>query len=48
MKFLQQFSGILILLAAGAIHTQILPTKPIRIVTGGAGGVLDFSARVLA
>lgn len=48
MKFLQQFSGILILLAAGTIHAQIFPTKPIRIVTGGAGGVLDFSARVLA
>jgi len=34
------------LFATGA-WGQTYPTKPIRIVTGGAGGVLDFSARLI-
>ena len=36
------------LLLASFATAQTFPTKPIRIVTGGAGGVLDFSARVIA
>ena len=36
------------LLLASFATAQTFPTTPIRIVTGGAGGVLDFSARVIA
>jgi len=36
------------LLLASFATAQTFPTKPIRIVTGGAGGVLDFSSRVIA
>ena len=48
IAFLQRFLGVPTLLVACAINAQTFPTKPIRIVTGGAGGVLDFSARVIA
>jgi len=48
ITFLQRFLVVPTLLVACAINAQTFPTKPIRIVTGGAGGVLDFSARVIA
>lgn len=38
---------VIALLAAPLAAAQSFPAKPIRIVTGGAGGVLDLSARVI-
>jgi len=37
-----------LLIICSNTYAQSFPTKPIRIVTGGAGGVLDFSARLIA
>mgnify|MGYP001392102591 CR=1 FL=1 len=33
---------------AGALFGQAYPSKPVRIVTGGAGGGGDFGARLIA
>ena len=38
----------LIALGAGAAYSQIYPTKPVRIVTGAAGGGSDFASRLIA
>jgi tripartite-type tricarboxylate transporter receptor subunit TctC len=46
--FLQRvlLSGLLVT-APGMLCAQSYPTKPVRIVTGGTGGVLDTTARVI-
>ena len=36
------------LFSVGAVYGQNFPTRPIRIVTGGTGGVLDTTARLVA
>ena len=38
----------LVVLGAGAVRGQDYPTKPIRIVTGSAGGGQDFATRIIA
>src|SRR5258706_5432147 len=35
-------------LAQGTAHAQNFPNKPIRLVTVGAGGAMDFMSRLLA
>ncbi|MBI4191815.1 MAG: tripartite tricarboxylate transporter substrate binding protein [Betaproteobacteria bacterium] len=41
-------SVTMMVLGAGVVSGQTFPNKPIRIVTGGVGGGLDFAARLIA
>ena len=44
----RKLSLSLLVLATGVVSSQDYPSKPIRIITAGAGGGVDFTARLIA
>jgi len=42
------FSAAVVVAAASVVSGQDYPSKPIRIIAGGAGGASDFTARLVA